>query len=165
MLTGPQGHLAAGLNIMSIEKQDFTIPSNVLICPITSTDQTRPPTLSEYELFGGPFISEPILRGMAALYMPRAEDRASALGSPLYMPDDVAARFPPTLVLVGSADVLRSEGELLGERLQRQGVEAAVVVGYGQLHDTVVSEAARGGPTPRALMTLIASEIKQRLTG
>lgn len=162
---GNVGHLAAGLNIMSIERNEFKIPSNVLICPVTSTDLSAPPTLSEYELFRGPFISVPILRGMAGNYLPRAEDRASALGSPRAMPDEVARQFPPTLIVVGSADPLRSAGELLGEKLQRQGVDCAVVVGYGQLHDTVVAEATRNGPTPRALMTLIANEIKERLAG
>lgn len=157
------GHLAAGLNIMSIERKEFEIPFNVFICPITSADYNAPPTLSEYELFGGPFISEPILRGMAGFYMPREEDRASVLGSPRSMPDEVAAQFPPTLIVVGSADVLRDAGKLLGEKLQTQGVDCAVVEGHGQLHDTVVSEAARQGPTPKALMTLIASEITARL--
>lgn len=149
---------------MSIERKDFTIPFNVLICPITSTDTNAPPTLSEYELFQGPFISLPILRGMADYYIPRAEDRVTALGSPRSMSDELAAQFPPTLIVVSSADVLRSGGELLGEKLQGQGVDCAVVVGHGQLHDTVVSEAAREGPTPRALMSLIASQIKERLT-
>jgi len=159
------GHLTAGLNIMSIEKKDFTIPFNVLISPITSTDTNAPPTLSEYELFRGPFISVPILRGMADFYIPRQEDRITPLGSPRSMPDELAAQFPPTLIVVSSADVLRSGGELLGEKLQGQGVDCAVVIGHGQLHDTVVSEAAREGSTPKALMTLIAGEIRQRLAG
>lgn len=159
------GHLAAGVNIMSIERKDFTVPFNVLISPITSTDTNTPLTQSEKELFGGPFLSVPILRAMADFYIPRAEDRVTPLGSPRSMPDELAAQFPPTLIVVSSVDVLRSGGELLGEKLQGQGVDSAVVVGHGQLHDTVVSEAAREGPTPKALMTLIASEIKQRLTG
>jgi acetyl esterase len=159
------GHLAAGLNIMSIEKKEFKIPSSVLISPITSTDATAPLTASEQELFGGPFISVPILRAMADYYIPRQEDRVTPIGSPRSMPDELAAQFPPTLIVVSSADVLRSGGELLGEKLQGQGVDCAVVVGHGQLHDTVVSEAARNGPTPKALMTLIAGEIKERLAG
>ncbi|KAI3391133.1 hypothetical protein diail_7918 [Diaporthe ilicicola] len=154
-------HLTAGLNIMSIERQEFKIPSNVLIAPPSSTNLDAPPTKSEYELFRGPFISAPILRAMAQNYMPRAEDRASPLGSPRSMPDEVAAQFPPTLIVVGSADVLRDSGLLLGEKLQQLGVDCAVVVGYGQLHDSVVTEGVRDGPTPRALMTLIAGEIKE----
>lgn len=150
---------------MSIERQEFKIPYNVIICPATSTDLTVAPTLSEYELFGGPFISVPIVRAMAQNYIPRAEDRASALGSPRAMPDEVAAQFPPTLIVVGSADPLRSAGELLGEKLQGQGVDCAVIVGYGQLHDTIVAEATRKGPTPSAILTLIVGEIKQRLAG
>lgn len=150
---------------MSIEKKEFKIPYNVLVAPVTSTDLSAPPTLSEYELFGGPFISVPILRGMAQNYVPRAEDRASALGSPRSMPDEVARQFPPTLIVVGSADPLRSAGELLGEKLQGQGVDSAVVVGYGQLHDSIVAEATRNGATPRALLSLIVNEIKDKLTG
>lgn len=159
------GHLAAGLNIMSIERDEFEIPYNILICPATSTDFSVAPTLSEYQLFGGPFISVPLIRGLAENYMPRAEDRASPLGSPRTMPDEVAAQFPPTMIVVSSADPLRSAGELLGEKLQGQGVDCTVVIGHGQLHDTVVAEGARNGPTPRSLMTLIASEIKERLAG
>lgn len=150
---------------MSFEKKDFKIPFNVLISPVTSTDTSVPLTQSEEELFGGPFISVPILRGMADNYIPRAEDRVTPLGSPRSMPDELADQFPPTLIVVSSADVLRTPGELLGEKLQTQGVDCAVVTGHGQLHDTVVSEGARDGPTPKALMTLIASEIKQRLLG
>lgn len=156
-------HLAAGLNIMSFERKEFTIPFNVLICPQSSTNLDAPPAKSEYQLFRGPFISQPIVREMAANYMPRAEDRASALGSPRSMPDDVARQFPPTLILANSVDVLLGAGELLGQKLQAQGVDCAVIVGYGQLHDSVVTEGVRDGPTPRALMTLVAGEIKERL--
>lgn len=150
---------------MSIERNDFKIPYNIIICPATSTDLSAPPTLSEYELFGGPFISVPLVRGMAELYMPRAEDRASALGSPRSMPDEVARQFPPTLIVVGSVDPLRSAGELLGEKLQGQGVDCSVVVGYGQLHDAIVAEGTRRGATSQALLTMIVGEIKQRFGG
>ncbi len=44
-------------------------------------------------------------------------------------------RFPPTLIINGQADVLRSEGEAFGERLRFAGVEVTALRAQGTIHD------------------------------
>ena len=44
-------------------------------------------------------------------------------------------RFPPTMIINGQADVLRSEGEAFGERLRCAGVEVTALRVQGTIHD------------------------------
>lgn len=103
------------------------------------------------------------MRRAIKYYMPNKADRDSALGSPRDVPDSIAKQFPPILIVVSSADPLRTDGALLGQKLQKLGVDCAVIQGDGQLHDTVLAEETRNGPTPKVLMGIISSEIKARL--
>lgn len=74
-----------------------------------------------------------------------------------------AQKQSPTLIVVSSADPLRSEGEAFGELLQSNGLDCAIVLAYGQSHDTVLLEATRYSSTPRAMMTIAAERSKEAL--
>jgi acetyl esterase/lipase len=77
------------------------------------------------------------------------------------MTKEEAAHQPPTLIVVGSADPLRSEGAQFGRLLESSGVPCAVVEGKEQIHDTVLLKATRNGPTPQPLMKLAAIQLKK----
>jgi acetyl esterase len=55
---------------------------------------------------------------------------------------------------------LRDDGILYGEILQKAGVDVAIMTSHGQLHDSVLFEAVRAGATPRAAVSLIATQLK-----
>ena len=46
--------------------------------------------------------------------------------------------FPPTIIVNGQADVLRSEGETFGERLRCAGVDVTALSVQGTIHDFVM---------------------------
>ncbi|MCM1374186.1 MAG: alpha/beta hydrolase [Muribaculum sp.] len=50
-------------------------------------------------------------------------------------------RFPPTMIINGQADVLRSEGEAFGEKLRCAGVDVTALQVQGTIHDFVMLNA------------------------
>lgn len=104
----------------------------------------------------------PLVRRLVRIYIPKEQDRKTELANPRFLAPKTAKQFPPTLVIVSSADLLDSEGKLFGEKLQQAGVDCAIFTAVGQLHDTVVLEPTREGPTPQAVLTLIVETFKLR---
>jgi acetyl esterase len=67
------------------------------------------------------------------------------------------------MIINSAVDLLRSEGNLFGEILQQNGVDCAVLVTHGQVHDSEILEATRTGPTPRASIRLVARSLVEAL--
>ncbi|KAK7948533.1 uncharacterized protein PG986_009419 [Apiospora aurea] len=158
------GLLIFNMNIMAQQK-GLTIPYNVLLGPVASMDYRSQPTPSCYEFWNGPFLTTAGMVRFVDTYTPDGTvDRTSELASPsAHLSDEVAAKFAPTLIVTSSADLLRDEGEALGERLQRAGRDVAVFRAHGQVHVSVAIGMIRNGPTPKMIMTLIAAALKERL--
>jgi len=81
-------------------------------------------------------------------YLPDQASWASVEASPLLAKDEVYAKLPPAVVLVGELDVLRWEGEQYAKKLQSAGVEAKVELMRGMPHpflamDAVLDEGKR----------------------
>jgi acetyl esterase len=131
----------------------------VLINPVTDAVTDDRDTQSEFDFFNGPFNTVPFMRKVIAEYIPDPDDRHSELATPQNISAQNAQKQPPTLILNAAADVLRDGGNALGEVLQRAGVQCTVLTALGQLHDSVVLEATRGGATAKALTRLIAVQI------
>jgi acetyl esterase len=127
-----------------------------------TTDRDTP---SEFQYFNGPFLTVPFLRESIDEYIPDPDDRVSELATPRNISKAHAAKQPPTLICNAAVDVLRDDGILFGEILQRAGVDVSVVTFHGQLHDSVVYEATRQGATPRSEVRLIAAQLKSALGG
>lgn len=145
------------------QKKNLTIPYNVLLDPVASLDfQSRPPP-SRYEFWDGPYLTVAGMRKLADDYVPPSVDRTSELASPMYVTEATAGAFAPTLIVTSSADILRDEAEVLGQKLQQAGRDVAVFRAHGQIHDSFALEASRGGPTPTMIMTLVAAALKERL--
>ncbi|KAL2810195.1 Alpha/Beta hydrolase protein [Aspergillus granulosus] len=80
-------------------------------------------------------------------YLPREGDWSHPEASPLFYTGDWSA-LPRALIMVGELDVLRSEGELYGEKLRKAGVEVDLQVMKGMPHpflamDGVLKEGKR----------------------
>jgi acetyl esterase len=104
---------------------------------------TDPETRSEFLFFDGPVLTMQFARDTIEDYIPNVSDRTSELASPIKISAAHAKLQPPTLIINGSVDILRSGGSSFGEILQQQGVECVVLTGHGQLHDSEVWEATR----------------------
>jgi acetyl esterase len=114
---------------------------------------------SEFEFFAGPIITVPFAKKTFSIYVPDAHDRNDELAAPINISASHAKLQPPTLIINSAVDLLRSEGNLYGEILQKNGVDCAVLTTHGQVHDSEVLEATRTGPTPRASLRLVARSL------
>lgn len=66
-------------------------------------------------------------------YLPKQEDWKHPEASPLFWEGDWA-KLPKAIIVLGELDVLRTEGEQLGEKLAKAGVKADVHTLKGQPH-------------------------------
>lgn len=150
------------VNVFAHQK-NITIPYNVFINPVASLDFLSAPTLSRYECWDGPYLTVALQLKFGNEYVTDAVDRTSELASPMNVSNETASYFPPSLIITSSADLVRDEAEIFGQKLQQAGRDVSIVRTDGQIHDTVLLQATRNGPTPKMIMTLIAAELKQRL--
>jgi acetyl esterase len=135
----------------------------VLFSPVTDVRDNFT-TRSELEFFENFFITTPSLPiGLERAFGTNQRTRLSILASPILMSKKEAARQPPTLVVVSSADVLRSEGEAFAKVLLDGGVECALIRAEGQVHDSALFEATRRSPTAKAILTLAAAQLREAL--
>lgn len=74
-------------------------------------------------------------------YTASPEDRNQITASPLRADLAELQGPPPTMILTGEADVLRSEAEAFGERLRCAGVDVTALRVQGTIHDFVMLHA------------------------
>lgn len=80
--------------------------------------------------------------------------------SPLYAPDELQSRLPPTLIQVGAREVLYDDGVRVADVLARAGVRTELDVFEGTLH---VAVAWLGTPEAREALHRIASFVHAAL--
>jgi len=71
-------------------------------------------------------------------YAPCPKLRNQITASPLIASTEYLSHFPPTMIINGQADVLRSEGEAFGEKLRCAGVDVTALRVQGTIHDFVM---------------------------
>lgn len=131
----------------------------VLLYPVTDT-HSKSETYTTFK--NGPYLTEKTMDWMINAFLPNESDRRGPLTSPLkFAPDDVLERFPPTTIFVSAADPLIGEGEAFGRRLQKLGVDAAILKAEGVVHDYVMLEPVRNAATPRAVTELAALKLRK----
>ena len=161
---GCTGQLTIATTILcSTRTPKIPIAHQTLLHPVTDTITTDRSTRSEFTFFDGPLLTVPYMHKTIDAYIPSAPDRDSELASPRNISTAHAKLQPPTLIVNSSADPLRDDGRLFGEVLQRQGVECVIFEALGQLHVSEVLEGTRGGATPRAVVRVVAGEIRGAL--
>ncbi|KAH8820213.1 Alpha/Beta hydrolase protein [Xylogone sp. PMI_703] len=130
---------------------------------LTDLNLDRQPTLSEFEEFNAPLLPVSIIKDFANNYITNPKDRQSILASPLLMNKDQASLQPPTMISVSSIDPLRTEGEQFAKLLQTSGVQCGLVRAEAQIHDTVLLEATRKGPTAHSLILMASALFSEAL--
>lgn len=140
-------------------KLPASIGQLLLWAPTTAYDKKHP---SHQTFKNAPFFSAEASQWMHDEFMPESKDRETALASPLtYLPDEVLAKYPPTTLFLSTVDPLIDECVEFGHRLQKNGVDAAIIKADGQLHGFWLIKALRIGPTARAIMDLAEIRIKR----
>jgi acetyl esterase len=160
------GQLTGAVIILcSTRKPIIPIRYQVMINPVTDTVTTDRETKSEFQFFNGPFLDIPTLRKHIDFYIPNVDDRKSELATLRNISEAHAKKQPPTFIINSAADPLRDDGILYGEILQQAGVDCTIITAHGQLHDSVGLKPTRSGPTPKALVRVIASQIVEAVGG
>ncbi|KAJ5221415.1 uncharacterized protein N7469_010302 [Penicillium citrinum] len=156
------GHMAIAMVQMSLERGlRAEITHMVLFYPVTDVHKKS----ESYETFkDGPFLLADTMDWMIDAFLPERKDRETALASPLsFLSDKILSKFPPTTIFLSAVDPLLDEGIEFGQRLQKAGVDAAVIKAEGQMHAFVLLKALRNSPTPRAVMELAALRLRGAL--
>ncbi|KAF5248160.1 hypothetical protein FANTH_6090 [Fusarium anthophilum] len=157
------GHLAIGLTYLSLLQKLPAKIGHLLLWAPTTTYDTKLPSHETFK--NAPFLSQASMKWMHDSFMPNEEDRKTPLASPLtYIPDELLAQFPPTVLFLSTVDPLVDEGVAFGNRLQKAGVDAAIIKAEGQLHSFCLIKDTRNGPTARAVMDLAAAKLKTSLS-
>ncbi|RMZ89784.1 hypothetical protein DV736_g2993, partial [Chaetothyriales sp. CBS 134916] len=157
------GNLAIAMTQLALTRNlPAKIGQLVLLYPVTDTHSKS----ETYEAFqNGPYLAEKTMDWMINAFLPNESDRRSALASPLvFAPDDVLAKFPPTTIFVSGADPLIGEGEAFGHRLQKLGVDTAILKAEGVIHDYALLAPIRNSATPRAVTELAALKLLKAVT-
>jgi acetyl esterase/lipase len=145
---------------MSLEKKlGARIGQLLLWAPTTTYDRKFP----SHETFKkAPVLSAEASEWMHNSFIPDPKQRETVLASPLtQLSDQVLAQFPPTTLFLSTVDPLIDECVAFGNRLQKQGVDAAIIKAEGQLHCFCLIKALRDGPTARAVMDLAEIRLKK----
>lgn len=152
--------MSIALAQMAIERNlPATIGQMIIFNPVTDTHKKT----QSYETYkNGPFLSAASMDWMIEAFLPNEMDRKTALASPLtFAPDSVLSQFPPTTVFVGDVDPLVDEGKAFGRRLQKLGVDAAIIQADGQMHAFMAIVSLRTSPTARAVIELAALKMRK----
>lgn len=132
------GNMAIAMTIMSSMRHGPNISKLLLYYPVTNACFDTP---SYHQFAVNYYLYREGMKWFWRQYTASMEDRNQITASPLRASLDCLRCFPPTMIINGQADVLRSEGEALGEKLRCAGVEVTAVRVQGIIHDFVMLNA------------------------
>lgn len=143
------GNLAIGMELLSQQHHGPKIKKLLLYYPVTNACFE---TQSYRQFATGYYLSRAQMEWFWDQYIPRGPQRMEPTASPLRANSRNLAKFPPTMVINGQADVLRSEGEAFAQRLLRCGVDVTALEVKGTIHDFVMLNALDQTNATRAAM-------------
>lgn len=144
-LTG--GGSSAGANLAAIMCQraaDRGFPKfslQLLSVPVTDNTADTTNNISWNENQHSPALPAPKMMWYRNHYLPNKEDWANPEASPLFWKGDWS-KLPPACFVLGELDVLRTEGEQFGKKLEDAGVKAEVNIMKRQPHPFIAMDAA-----------------------
>ena len=132
------GNMAIAMALMSFMRYGPCIHKLLLYYPVTNAYFDTP---SYCQFATDYYLYREGMKWFWRQYTASMEDRNQMTASPLRVEIDCLKCFPPTMIINGQADVLRSEGEDFGERLRCAGVEVTALRVQGTIHDFVMLNA------------------------
>lgn len=129
------GNMAIAMVLMSVMRNGPCIQKLLLYYPVTNACFDTP---SYCQFAVDYYLYREGMKWFWQQYTACAEDRNQITASPLRADVDCLKCFPPTMIINGQADVLRSEGEAFGEKLRCAGVDVTALRVQGTIHDFVM---------------------------
>lgn len=143
------GNMAIAMTFMSLMRHGPAIHKLLLYYPVTNACFDTP----SYRQFATDYyLYREGMKWFWNQYTGSCEDRNQITASPLRVDVECLKAFPPTMIINGQADVLRSEGEAFGEKLRCAGVDVTAVQIQGMIHDFVMLNALDQTNACRAAM-------------
>ncbi len=132
------GNMAIAMILMAAARRGPHIQKLLLYYPVTNACFDTP----SYRAFAADYyLYREGMKWFWQQYTACMEDRNQITASPLRAGADCFKCFPPTMIINGQADVLRSEGEAFGEKLRCAGVDVTALRVQGTIHDFVMLNA------------------------
>lgn len=129
------GNMAIAMVLLAKERKGPDIEKLLLYYPVTNAYFDTP----SYRQFAmGYYLYRAGMQWFWNQYTTCEADRRQITASPLRADPQCFEGFPPTMIINGQADVLRSEGEAFGEKLRCAGVEVTALRVQGIIHDFVM---------------------------
>lgn len=132
------GNMAVAMVLMSAMRHGPDIHKLLLYYPVTNACFDTP---SYHKFAVDYYLYREGMKWFWRQYTTSVEERKQITASPLRAGMDCLKCFPPTMIINGQADVLRSEGEAFGEKLRCAGVEVTALRVQGIIHDFVMLNA------------------------
>lgn len=132
------GNMAIAVVLMSAMRHGPGIHKLLLYYPVTNACFDTP---SYRQFASGYYLYREGMKWFWRQYTTSIGDRNQITASPLRASADCLKCLPQTMIINGQADVLRSEGEALGEKLRCAGVEMTALRVQGTIHDFVMLNA------------------------
>lgn len=153
------GNMAIAMTLMSLMRQGPCIQKLLLYYPVTDACFDTP----SYQQFATDYyLYREGMKWFWQQYTDSCEDRKQITASPLRAGVDCLKCFPPTMIINGQADVLRSEGEAFGEKLRCAGVDVTAVQIQGTIHDFVMLNALDRTNACRTAMDVSVGWVNRR---
>lgn len=154
------GNMTAVTALKAIENNGPKIVSLVMFWPIVAANFET----ETYKQFGEDrFLTTSLMKWMYDNYTPDLAKREEIYASPLNASLELLKNFPPTLIQVAEADVLREEGEAFGRKLDEAGVEVTTVRYNGMIHDFGLLNPLAHLPQVKSLFEYAAADLKKNL--
>lgn len=132
------GNMAIAMCLMAEERKGPDIQKLLLYYPVTNACFDTPSYCQFAECY---YLYRAGMEWFWDQYAPCKADRSKNTASPLRARPEELSKFPPTMIINGQADVLRSEGEDFGEKLRCAGVNVTAIQVQGTIHDFVMLNA------------------------
>ena len=154
------GNMTAVTALKAIENNGPKITSLVMFWPIVDHDFTT----ETYKRFGKDrFLTTPLMKWMYDNYTTKEAERNQIYASPIKASAELLKKFPPTLIQVAEADILREEGEAFGRKLDNAGATVTTIRYNGTIHDFGLLNALAETPQTKSLFIHAAAELKKYL--
>jgi len=127
------GNFAALGTHYAVNEKKYQVHRQILISPATDLSRHLQQFKTEYEDYDL-LLSDALVERAYDLYVPETQERQSPKISPYYIETQKLGNLPPTLILCGEYDRLRSDTEAYAEKLKKAGVMVTKKIYSGQTH-------------------------------
>lgn len=126
------GNMSLVTSLLANNNNTPKIKVQVLLWPVTDGSME----FDSYQEYGEQrFLTSSLMKWMFEQYKQTRDDVKDIHFSPLRAPIEELEGLPPTLIAVAENDILRNEGEAMGRKLEKAGVDVTTIRFNGVIHD------------------------------